>query len=117
MFDLNKDGVANYGMYADWLAELRVLAGRPILTDMFHGAEAYLEMWERADGVPAMHCLSPAQARRIRLREGYESVLFAAGQPLSRPGRSYQYCLAGGRRLSVTFSRGGRVQRLTRHRA
>ena len=84
---------------------------------MFRGAEAYLEMWERAYGVPATHCLSAAQARRIGLREGYESVLRAAGQPLSRPGRSYQYCLAGGRRLSVTFGRDGRVERLTRHRA
>src|SRR5581483_11005743 len=40
VFDLNKDGVANYGMYADWLQELQVLAGKPILTDMFRGAEA-----------------------------------------------------------------------------
>ncbi len=63
VFDLNKDGVANYGMYADWLAELRVLAGRPILADMFRGAEAYLEMWERADGCPG-HALPVRRRRR-----------------------------------------------------
>jgi len=56
VFDLNHDGVANYGMYADWLQELQTLAGRPILNDMFHGAEAYVQMWERAYGVPAGSC-------------------------------------------------------------
>ena len=47
-FDLNTDGTANYGMYADWLQELQVLAGPAIMNDMFNGAEAYLEMWQRA---------------------------------------------------------------------
>ena len=46
--DLNVDGTANYGMYADWLQELQVLAGPAIMNDMFNGAEAYLEMWQRA---------------------------------------------------------------------
>jgi hypothetical protein len=53
VFDLNSDGVANYGMYADWLQELQVLAGPQIMTDMFNGAEAYLQMWERAYGLRA----------------------------------------------------------------
>jgi hypothetical protein len=114
VFDLDKDGVANYGMYPDWLDELRGIAGRAILSDMFHGAEAYLEMWERADGVPASHCLSASGARAIHRRETFKSVLFSAGQPLSRPGSSYNYCLAGGQRLSVHFDRHGRVTRLTR---
>jgi microsomal dipeptidase-like Zn-dependent dipeptidase len=48
-FDLNADGVANYGMYADWLQELQVLAGPQIMDDMFNGAEAYLQMWQRAE--------------------------------------------------------------------
>lgn len=47
-FDLNVDGTANYGLYADWLQELQVLAGPAIMNDMFHGAEAYLQMWQRA---------------------------------------------------------------------
>jgi microsomal dipeptidase-like Zn-dependent dipeptidase len=50
-FDLNTDGVANYGMYADWLQELHVLGGAPLMNDMFNGAEAYLQMWERASGL------------------------------------------------------------------
>jgi hypothetical protein len=101
-FDLNKDGVANYGMFADWLQELQQIGGRPLMTDMFHGSEAYLEMWERAYGVPATSC-RPAAARlgsrglgQIKLGSGFESLLYATGQPSSRPGRSYRYCVGGG---------------------
>ncbi len=107
MFDINKDGVANYGMYPDWLQELQTLGGRPILTDMFHGAEAYLEMWERAYGVRATSC-RPASGRigargvgGVGLGQTFESVLYAAGQPASRIGSAYQYC--------VTSSKHGRV--------
>jgi hypothetical protein len=114
-FDLNKDGVANYGMFADWLQELQVLAGRPIVSDMFHGAEAYLQMWERASGVPASGC-RPAAGRftgtgvaRLRLGASYQRVLYAAGQPASRLGSSYRYCVAGasGASLSTVFNRAG----------
>jgi hypothetical protein len=115
-FDLNKDGVANYGMYPDWLQELRGLAGPPLMGDMFHGAEAYLEMWERTFGVPATSC-RPASAKLtaggvgpIHLGEASEPLLYAAGQPSSRPGHSYRYC-AGGRSGSVAavFNARGRV--------
>jgi hypothetical protein len=112
VFDINKDGVANYGMYPDWLQELRVLAGKPILTDMFHGAEAYLEMWERAYGVPSEHCLSTAQVRRLRRGESFASVLYAVGQPLARGASSYAYCGAKNRRFFVGFDRRGRVRQV-----
>jgi hypothetical protein len=115
-FDVNHDGVANYGMYADWLEELRILGGPPLMTDMFNGAEAYLETWERAYGVPATRCLpggAPLSARglgtRLRLGAGAPALLRAAGQPSSRPGRSYRYCQAGGGRAAVVFSRGRAV--------
>jgi hypothetical protein len=116
-FDLNKDGVANYGMFADWLQELNVLAGRPILTDMFHGAEAYLEMWERAEGVPASRC-QPATGRftgagvgALRLGATSERVLYATGQPAARPGTAYRYCVAGasGASLTAVFNHGGQA--------
>ena len=100
-FDLNKDGVANYGMFADWLQELQQIGGRPLVGDMFHGAEAYLEMWERAYGVPAPACqragtrLGAGGLGQIKLGSSFESLLFAAGQPAARPGRSYRYCVAG----------------------
>jgi hypothetical protein len=45
-FDFNADGVAQYGLYADWLAS-RTPAEQDRLFGE-RGAEAYLEMWERA---------------------------------------------------------------------
>jgi hypothetical protein len=113
-FDLNRDGVANYGMYADWLQELRVLAGKPIVNDMFHGAEAYLQMWERAYGVPVTHGL-PARGRfgangvgRLRLGSSSQRVLYAAGQPVSRPGSAYLYRVGPRGLARVVFNQRGR---------
>lgn len=101
-FNLNSDGLANYGMYADWLHDLQLVGGNQMMSDMFQGAEAYLETWERADGVPAMSCL-PAHARftkaglgrALRLGDTAQAALFRAGQPLTRLGRSFRYCVAG----------------------
>lgn len=50
IFDINADGTATYGSYADWLEAIRVLAGPEMMTDMFHGAEVYLRLWERVRG-------------------------------------------------------------------
>ena len=58
-FDINTDGVAHYGLYPDWVEDLRKIAGDQIVKDMARGAEAYLQMWERAAGVPRTHCLTP----------------------------------------------------------
>jgi hypothetical protein len=98
-FDFNTDGLANYGLYADWLQQLQRVGGRAAMSDMFQGAEAYLETWERAYGVPAPRCV-PATGRLtlaglgkgLRLAEGAVAALYSAGQPGSRPGRSYRYC-------------------------
>ena len=118
-FDLNTDGVANYGMFPDWLQELSQIGGRPLLTDMFHGAEAYLQMWERAYGVPATGGCVPATGRLgarglggLRLGIGSTAILYAAGQPASRPGRSFSYCVTGASHGStmVVFSPHGRVR-------
>jgi microsomal dipeptidase-like Zn-dependent dipeptidase len=49
-FDINTDGTATYGSYADWLEAIRVLGGPQIMTDMFNGAEVYLRLWERVRG-------------------------------------------------------------------
>jgi hypothetical protein len=108
VFDLNKDGLANYGMYADWLEELRILGGPPMVNDMFNGAEAYLETWERAYGVPAIGC-RPAALRA--LRAGESTVLRKAGQPASRPGNTFRYC---GGKTRVLFNSKGRVARIAR---
>jgi hypothetical protein len=109
-FNLNTDGVANYGMYADWLNDLQTLGGASVMNPMFQGAEAYLEMWERAYGVPDETCSATGTrfsaaglGAKLRLGDSAESALYRAGQPASRPGRSYRYCVSGAR------SRGGAV--------
>ncbi|MGH2838519.1 MAG: membrane dipeptidase, partial [Thermoleophilaceae bacterium] len=49
-FDLNKDGVAHYGMYADLLAYMRQQTGGEAASRLlFKSAEAYLRMWRRAE--------------------------------------------------------------------
>ena len=118
-FDLNTDGLSNYGMYADWLHQLQLAGGRALMSDMFQGAEAYLEMWERADGVPATRCRPAAErfgaqglGRSLRLGESYVKALYSAGQPSSRPGDSYRYCVRGGGRVAAVFDRRGRVAAL-----
>ena len=102
-YDINADGVSHYGLYPDWIEDLRKLAGDEIVDDMAQGAEAYLQMWERAEGVPARRCL-PARTRfsakglgKLRLGAGVVEALRAAGQPVRRPGRVWTYCVQGPR--------------------
>jgi hypothetical protein len=117
-FDLNSDGLANYGMYADWLDQIQQLGGRPLMNDMFQGAESFLEMWERAYGVPKTRCLAARQrfsasglGRSIRLGDSAQQALYRAGQPYWRPGRSFRYCVTGRQRraaaVAAVFNRGG----------
>jgi microsomal dipeptidase-like Zn-dependent dipeptidase len=47
-FDLNKDGVAHYGLIADLLADMQQHGGGPALRSLFRSAEAYLRMWQLA---------------------------------------------------------------------
>jgi hypothetical protein len=48
-FDLNRDGVAQYGMMADMIGEMEhQRGGRSALSLLFRSAEAYLEAWQRA---------------------------------------------------------------------
>jgi hypothetical protein len=48
VYDLNKDGVAHYGLYADLLADMRQQTGDQAFLPLFHSAEAYVQMWQRA---------------------------------------------------------------------
>ena len=47
-YDINTDGVDHYGLHPDWVEDLRKVAGNQIVTDLANGAEAYLQMWQRA---------------------------------------------------------------------
>jgi hypothetical protein len=65
-FDYTSQGVAHHGLYAGWIADQRAVGGRELANDLWAGAEAYLEMWERADGVPARVCSASRRALGAR---------------------------------------------------
>ena len=99
IWDINVDGNAHYGLWPDWAESLRMLAGDQIVKDMRRGSESYLEMWERAEGVPR-------RCRRARMfytggglgssHLGFSTrqQLFKTGQPLRR-FRAWSYCIDG----------------------
>jgi hypothetical protein len=99
-FDFNTDGVAHYGLYADWLQAVTQDGGAKMKRDMLRGPEAYLQMWERAVGVPRTRCLgahTPLTSRglgRLRLGESYHHLLMRAGQPLRRT-QAWTWCAGG----------------------
>jgi hypothetical protein len=100
VFDYNKEGVAHYGLYADWLADMQRHSGKRFKRDMWNGAEAYLEMWERADGVPTPGCRAPhgrvtgRGLPKLRLGGGWRKLLRRAGQPQQRK-RAWSWCVRG----------------------
>ncbi len=122
VYDVNVDGVSHYGLYPDWFEDLEKVAGAQgpaIRSDMMRGAEAYLQMWERAEGVTNDACRQPAVAKRAAMIRGLRSglsvkqVLLRAGQPHQRLGTEFTYCArkAGGglTRVRLDFTRGGRL--------
>ncbi|MCD4533346.1 hypothetical protein LRP67_04530 [Nocardioides sp. cx-169] len=126
VFDINRDGVAQYGLYPDWVEDLRKVAGRQgsaIVDDMSRGAEAYLQMWERAQGIRPDSCRNPglrmsmSRVKRL-LRPGMttRAVMRAVGQPYQRLGLDYRFCATTATKrkavMTVRFNRAGRVVRL-----
>jgi microsomal dipeptidase-like Zn-dependent dipeptidase len=97
-YDINTSGVAHYGLYPDWIEDLRQIQGNKIVKDMDRGAEAYLQMWERAEGVPPAGCRPwPGQFTRkglntsLRIGAGTKPTLFKASQPITRE-RAWKWC-------------------------
>ncbi|WP_320668662.1 membrane dipeptidase [Patulibacter defluvii] len=123
VFDLNQEGVAQYGLYPDWYEDLRQIAGQPIVNDLLTGAEAYLQTWERATGVPYPGCkiqadaLGRSQVGPLRLGESTTSLLRRVGQPAARPLDAYRYCVTerDGRQatLAAVFGDDGRTVAMT----
>ncbi len=122
VYDINVDGVDHYGLYPDWIEDLRKLAGDEIIEDMARGAEAYLQTWERAVGVPASVCRGPHMGFTARGLGGVElgadpeRVLRAASQPRVRGARAWQWCVNGDdkgtnrtARTAAVFTPEGRV--------
>jgi microsomal dipeptidase-like Zn-dependent dipeptidase len=101
VWDVNVDGVAQYGLHPDWMEQLRLLAGQPIADDLMNGAEAYLQTWERAVGVPATSCVTPPKSLSrsgfgaLRLGREPQQTLLAAGQPTQRVANSFRWCTSG----------------------
>ncbi|MDQ3936672.1 MAG: hypothetical protein M3340_18790 [Actinomycetota bacterium] len=99
VWNINSDGVAHYGLYPDWIEDLRKLAGDEIVDDMAMGVEAYLQTWERAVRVRGPGCRSVHEGfaanelGRVRLGHDPVKVLRATQQPDSRFGRVYKWCV------------------------
>ena len=116
VYDINVDGVSHYGLYPDWIEDLRQLAGSKIIDDMARGPEAYLQMWERSLGVGNDACREPSllkvdsTIRAIKKGTKVKDVLFKAGQPHSRLGNTFTYCAKSksGKKtaVKVTFASG-----------
>ena len=113
IWDINTDGVAHYGLYADWVEDLRKLAGQEIVDDLAMGVEAYLQTWERASGIRYPGCRSAHEGfsksgielGRVRIGESPEGVLRSTNQPESRFGRVYKWCVGDrGDRQGNVFS-------------
>jgi hypothetical protein len=100
VYDVNVDGMSHYGLYPDWVEDLRMIAGDGIVKEMARGAEAYLQMWERAEGIrPAHRC--PAGGGDFKRRSLWKMRLgmtplrllrAVRRQPLSR-GQVWRYCV------------------------
>jgi hypothetical protein len=119
VYDINKDGVAHYGLYPDWIEDLRKLAGDDIVEDMARGPEAYLQMWERAYGVTPNACTNPAYKKPASffhndLPAGTDwwTVVQKAGQPDRRLSQEFSYCTTTGS-LTVNFNAAGKVTSVT----
>jgi microsomal dipeptidase-like Zn-dependent dipeptidase len=49
LWDFNADGGAQYGLFPDWIEDMSHVGGPEVVNDLARGAEAYLQMWERAN--------------------------------------------------------------------
>jgi len=111
LYDVNVDGVAHYGLYPDWIEDLQMIAGQDIDDDLVRGPEAYLLMWERANGITNDACRQPELRRQaaefstIAVGTSSDDVLTGFGQPHLRRDSTYQYCaLDGDAEATVTVS-------------
>ncbi|MBA3327948.1 MAG: Coagulation factor 5/8 type domain-containing protein [Solirubrobacterales bacterium] len=116
-WDLTKDGTAHFGLYPDLIEDVRNVGGGEVARDLLNGAEAYLQMWERAQGVRGPECRAaqrrfiPGGLGEIRIGTRAQRLLWTAGQPASRPGRVWTWCAAGkrGGTVKAVLTKGGRV--------
>ncbi len=109
-YDYGVDGVAHYGMYADYVEHVRKRGGEAMVDAMYRSAEQYLQMWERAWGIApdACHSGGVSDGDLAALSVGMEpkGVLTELGQPSLRSGATFTYCVDGARTATLTFADG-----------
>lgn len=125
VYDINRDGVSHYGLYPDWIEDLRHLAGatqgKAIVEDLTRGSEAYLQTWERAQGIRPDSCRNPglrrtpaAVKRLVRKGMTTTAVMKKVGQPYTRLGTRYGICARTAKHkrvpMTIAFTRAGRVR-------
>jgi hypothetical protein len=44
-WDINTDGGAHVGLIPDWIEDIRKVGGQDVVSDLFRGAESYLDTW------------------------------------------------------------------------
>src|SRR6185503_2251325 len=99
-FDFTKDGVAHYGLFPDWWEDIRRAGGAAAVRDMARGAEAYLQSWERVDGIrhgckSRLKRITRRGVAHIRLRSSAVQLLRRAGQPKARGSYGWSWCVRG----------------------
>ncbi|CAN5463207.1 hypothetical protein BH23ACT9_BH23ACT9_39250 [soil metagenome] len=106
--DINAEGVAHYGMFADWFQEVALSAeerhadrggAAAVMADMLAGPESYLRMWERGL-VGGGDCVADqstfhTQDLHALLGLNVEGFLTSIGQPVQRDDSVYTYCTFG----------------------
>ena len=129
VYDINADGVAQYGLYPDWIQDLSKVAGTATATkiadDMARGAEAYLQMWERAVGIDADSCRNPGLRKSVAavqrlVRPRHEPARGDARPSASRSAGSARRTASARRRaddpnvrVTIRFGRSGKVTEVT----
>jgi hypothetical protein len=128
-YDINTDGVAHYGLFADWFHEVALAAAErqpelggaeAITKDMLAGAETYLRLWERAvygtNECVEDHSTFQVEDLHALLGLNVEGFLRAVGQPIDRDDAVYTYCVAGAdgevQAVDVHFDEEGRAAEL-----
>ena len=114
VYDLNVDGIAHYGLFADYVADIRTVGGDEPVEDLARATEAYLQTWERAEGISGERCrprggrFLPEGLRDVNVGIDTARMLRDAGQPVTRR-LAWRWCVQGvrGARVSAVFNRKG----------
>ncbi len=90
---------------------------------MARGPEAFLQTWERAEGIkarsvrPKRSTFGRRSLSAVRVHDRWTTLLKRAGQPMERKGRVYTYEVAGTKnkkaRVRAVFTTRGRVGLVT----